>query len=133
MIMKEETNVQRKLFEKTTIYSCVLMCSNPKVMRATPRLVALCERFDDDLVRRAEKVRASRPQYEPPPRKSRMRLAKHKCKFQSRMRLAKHFIPIFVLLFVYIRSVLKRRRECGTYLATARRHRRRLKMQKRDE
>ena len=30
-------------------------------------------------------------------------------------------------------SVLKRRRECGTYLATARRHRRRLKMQKRDE
>ena len=32
-----------------------------------------------------------------------------------------------------IRNVLKRRRECGTYLATARRHRRRLKMQKRDE
>jgi len=29
--------------------------------------------------------------------------------------------------------VLKRRRECGTYLATARRHRRRLKMQNRDE
>ena len=32
-----------------------------------------------------------------------------------------------------IRNVLKRRRECGTYLATARRHRRRLKMQKTDE
>ena len=32
-----------------------------------------------------------------------------------------------------IRNVLKRRRECGTYLATARRHCRRLKMQKRDE
>ena len=29
-----------------------------------------------------------------------------------------------------IRNVLKRRRECGTYLATARRDRRRLKMQK---
>jgi len=32
-----------------------------------------------------------------------------------------------------IRNVLKRRRECGTYLDTARRHRRRLKMQKRDD
>ena len=32
-----------------------------------------------------------------------------------------------------IRNVLTRRRECGTYLATARRHRRRIKMQKRDE
>ena len=32
-----------------------------------------------------------------------------------------------------IRNVLKRRRECGTYLTTARRHLRRLKMQKRDE
>ena len=34
---------------------------------------------------------------------------------------------------VMIRNVLTRRREYGTYLATARRHRRRLKMQKRDE
>ena len=34
---------------------------------------------------------------------------------------------------IMLRNVLKRRRECGTYLATARRHRRRLKMQKRDE
>ena len=32
-----------------------------------------------------------------------------------------------------IRNVLTRRREYGTYLATAHRHRRRLKMQKRDE
>ena len=30
-------------------------------------------------------------------------------------------------------TILTRRREYGTYLATARRHRRRLKMQKRDE
>ena len=32
-----------------------------------------------------------------------------------------------------IRNVLTRRRDDGTYLATARRHRRRIKMQKRDE
>ena len=36
-------------------------------------------------------------------------------------------------LFLTIRNVLTRRREYGTYLATARRHRRRIKMQKRDE
>ena len=35
--------------------------------------------------------------------------------------------------YITTRNVLKRRRECGTYLATACRHRRRLKMQKRDE
>ena len=34
---------------------------------------------------------------------------------------------------IMIRNVLTRRREYGTYLATARRHRRRIKMQKRDE
>ena len=39
----------------------------------------------------------------------------------------------YINLSSLIRNVLKRRRECGTYLATARRHRRRLKMQKRDE
>ena len=32
-----------------------------------------------------------------------------------------------------MRNVLTRRREYGIYLATARRHRRRIKMQKRDE
>ena len=31
-----------------------------------------------------------------------------------------------------IKNILTRRREYGTYLATARRHRRRIKMQKRD-
>ena len=36
-------------------------------------------------------------------------------------------------MLILIRNVLTRRREYGTYLATARRHRRRLKMQKRDE
>ena len=35
--------------------------------------------------------------------------------------------------YIILRNVLTRRREYGTYLATARRHRRRIKMQKRDE
>ena len=37
------------------------------------------------------------------------------------------------LFITVIRNVLTRRREYGTYLAIAHRHRRRLKMQKRDE
>ena len=43
------------------------------------------------------------------------------------------FIFLFTVSTYYLLNVLKRRRECGIYLATARRHRRRLKMQKRDE
>ena len=38
-----------------------------------------------------------------------------------------------ILTKINISNVLTRRREYGTYLATARRHRRRIKMQKRDE
>jgi hypothetical protein len=39
-----------------------------------------------------------------------------------------------ILKFLLVtENVLKRRRECGTYLATARRHHRRLKMKKRYE
>jgi hypothetical protein len=62
------------------IYSDCFAYRDHKVMKATPRLLALCERFREELVARAEKVRSSRPKYEPPPRKSRLRLAKHKCK-----------------------------------------------------
>ncbi|XP_067003035.1 ribonuclease 3 [Anabrus simplex] len=51
---------------------------NPKVMRATPKLQALTEKFDYNLVTRAERVRQSLPKYEPPPRKNRLKLAKHK-------------------------------------------------------
>ena len=43
---------------------------------------------------------------------------------------------LYIVLFSSLSSSLfrsKRRRECGTYLATAHRHRRRPKMQKRDE
>ncbi|CAG2059554.1 unnamed protein product, partial [Timema podura] len=40
-------------------------------MRATPRLMELCERFQKDLSTRAEKVRAAQPKFELPPRKNR--------------------------------------------------------------
>ena len=48
----------------------------------------------------------------------------HSPSFDRFLRVSKH---------LKIRNVLTRRREYGTYLATARRHRRRIKMQKRDE
>ena len=47
--------------------------------------------------------------------------------------ITERFILNITNINVMIRNVLTRRREYGTYLATARRHRRRLKMQKRDE
>lgn len=57
--------------------------SNVKVMRATPKLVALCDKFEDEIVTRAQRVRESQPPYEPPPRKKRLRLAKHKSEIRD--------------------------------------------------
>ncbi|XP_046992547.1 ribonuclease 3 isoform X1 [Schistocerca americana] len=57
--------------------------NNVKVMRATPKLTALCDKFEDEIVKRAQKVRESQPPYEPPPRKKRLRLAKHKSEIRD--------------------------------------------------
>ncbi|CAG9859292.1 unnamed protein product [Phyllotreta striolata] len=56
---------------------------NPKIMIATDRLVQLCDNFEDQLVTRARQVNALKPKYEPPPRKNRARLCKHKTEAQS--------------------------------------------------
>lgn len=53
---------------------------NPKVINATDRLVKLCDSFSEELVLRTEKINSTKPKYEPPPRKNRARLCKHKCK-----------------------------------------------------
>lgn len=50
------------------------------VMRATTKLITLCNRFNCELVQRARRVVESRPMYKCPPRKKRLRVAKHKCK-----------------------------------------------------
>lgn len=55
--------------------------SNSKITRATKRLVQICDKFNEELVLRAESVNKLKPKYEPPPRKNRARLCKHKCKF----------------------------------------------------
>lgn len=54
---------------------------NPKIITATPRLLQLCESFNENLVLRAQKVNSLKPEYVPPPRKNRARLCKHKSKF----------------------------------------------------
>lgn len=54
--------------------------TNPKIIRATTKLLQLCEMFNENLVLRAKKVNALKPKYEPPPRKNRARLCKHKSK-----------------------------------------------------
>lgn len=47
-------------------------------VQATPRLEALCELFERELLVRAQTARAEMPKYTPPPRKERRRLCKHK-------------------------------------------------------
>lgn len=54
---------------------------NTKIIRSTPKLLQLCHLFDDVLLLRAKKVNDLKPKYEPPPRKNRARLCKHKCEF----------------------------------------------------
>lgn len=49
-----------------------------KVVEGTPRLDALCVLFDDELIRRAERVRAKQAPYQPPPRKHKVRVCRHK-------------------------------------------------------
>lgn len=53
---------------------------NLRTMKATTRLVQLCEAFNQNLVLRAEKVNELKPEYVPPPRKNRARVCKHKSK-----------------------------------------------------
>lgn len=43
----------------------------------------LCDRFNEDLVLRAKKINAAKPKYEPPPRKNRARICKHKTEVSS--------------------------------------------------
>lgn len=51
-----------------------------KMIRATKRLIKLCDEFNEELLERAGKINALKPKYEPPPRKNRARLCKHKSK-----------------------------------------------------
>ncbi|KOC66051.1 Ribonuclease 3 [Habropoda laboriosa] len=52
--------------------------NNPKIMRGTAKLHELCELFKKILLDRAAGARALQPPYEPPPRKTRARLCRHK-------------------------------------------------------
>lgn len=56
---------------------------NPKVIKATDRLLKLCDTFNEELVLRRNTVNSKKPKYEPPPRKNRARLCKHKCNVRS--------------------------------------------------
>lgn len=52
---------------------------NPKIIRGTSKLQEICDKFNTDLVLRSQKVNVSKPKYEPPQRKKKTRLCKHKC------------------------------------------------------
>lgn len=53
---------------------------NPKIIRGTAKLAETCDSFYEELVLRSEKINALKPKYEPPQRKKKTRLCKHKCK-----------------------------------------------------
>ncbi|XP_055917610.1 ribonuclease 3 [Eupeodes corollae] len=52
--------------------------NNGNEVEGTPRLEALCNLFEEELVQRAQKAKAKMEPYVPPPRKHRRRLCKHK-------------------------------------------------------
>lgn len=52
---------------------------NPKIIKGTNKLMEVCNRFNEELVLRARKINALKPPYEPPMRKKKARLCKHKC------------------------------------------------------
>nr|XP_050860031.1 ribonuclease 3 [Vespula vulgaris] len=52
--------------------------TNSKIMKGTPKLRDLCDLFKEILIDRATAARALQPPYEPPPRKTKARLCKHK-------------------------------------------------------
>uniref|UniRef100_A0A182NUA6 Ribonuclease 3 n=1 Tax=Anopheles dirus TaxID=7168 RepID=A0A182NUA6_9DIPT len=49
-----------------------------KVVESTARLDALCTLFEEELIRRAERIRATQTPYNPPPRKRKMKMCRHK-------------------------------------------------------
>ncbi|XP_039446763.1 ribonuclease 3-like [Culex pipiens pallens] len=49
-----------------------------KVVESTPRQDALCSLFESELIERAQKVRSKQPPYQPPPRKHKVRVCRHK-------------------------------------------------------
>ncbi|XP_061514326.1 ribonuclease 3 [Anopheles gambiae] len=49
-----------------------------KVVESTARLDALCTLFEEELIKRAERIRATQTPYNPPPRKRKMKMCRHK-------------------------------------------------------
>lgn len=87
--MEELSNTQedtiekeKKIWTRTTPADLHYMRDekNSKIIKASDRLLKFCNKFSEELVLRAQKVNELKPKYEPPPRKNRARLCKHKCK-----------------------------------------------------
>lgn len=78
----------------------------PKVIKSTPKLLQLCDTFNERLVLRAQKVNELKPKYEPPPRKNRARICKHKSKF---IKILWFCIAATFYLTLYVKQKCKRR------------------------
>lgn len=53
------------------------------VVEATPRLEALCTLFEKELLQRANNVKTTQVPYNPPDRRRRMRVCRHKCELKN--------------------------------------------------
>lgn len=78
---------------------------NAKIMMGTAKLKQLCEDFEKQLVMRARGVNAEKPKYEPPPRKNRARLCKHKSELENVLLYLKIWASarnqIWILKFIF--------------------------------
>jgi ribonuclease III len=57
--------------------------ANGNVVESTPRLDALCSLFDEELLKRADKTRATQAPYNAPARRRTIRVCRHKSKSES--------------------------------------------------
>lgn len=57
--------------------------ANGNVVESTPRLDALCSLFDEELLKRADKTRATQAPYNAPARRRTVRVCRHKSKSGS--------------------------------------------------
>lgn len=71
--------------------------SQDNTVESTPRLDALCTLFEDELSKRSEKARTKQDPYNIPLRRRKIRVCRHKCKFETLFRLK--LFAYIILLF----------------------------------
>ncbi|XP_053693070.1 ribonuclease 3 [Sabethes cyaneus] len=72
------TNEEKSTWVRSSPADLYYRRVSDKVVEGTPRLDALCVLFERELLTRAERARAKQTPYQPPPRKHKIRVCRHK-------------------------------------------------------